>query len=75
MKSSRTKPQQLGSMLILRNSLGCVVTESWLTSDVLNPEIGIDGYNVFRTDRDSRISGGVCIYMRQDLTVKKDLSF
>ena len=69
LKSNRTKPQQLGSMLCLRKSFGCVISESWLTSDVLNPEICVEGYNVFRSDRVSRIGGGVCVYMRNDLTV------
>ena len=75
LKSNRTKPQQLGSMICSLRSLGCVVTESWLTSDIVNPEIGIEGYNVFRSDREVRVGGGVCVYMRQDLTVTKELSF
>ena len=49
--------------------------ESWLTGDMLNPEICVEGYNVFRSDRLSRIGGGVCVYMRNDLTVTKELSF
>ena len=52
-----------------------MITESWLTSDMLNPEICVEGYNVFRSDRASRIGGGVCVYMRNDLTVTKELSF
>ena len=59
LKSNRTKPQQLGSLLRMKSSLGCVVTESWLTSEVLNPEVGIEAYNVFRSDRVSRSGGGV----------------
>ena len=41
----------------------------------MNPEIGIEGYNIFRTDRLSRVGGGVCIYMRNDLTVTNELSY
>ena len=75
LKSNRTKPQQLGALLLLKRSLGCIVTESWLTDDVMNPEIGIDGYNIFRTDRSSRCGGGVCVYMQNDLTVTNELSY
>ena len=43
--------------------------------DVLNPKVGIEGYNVFRSDRVSRSGGGVCVYMREDLTVTNLVSF
>ena len=39
-----------------------------LDSDVLDSELSIDGYRLFRNDR-NRNGGGVAIYVREDLNV------
>ena len=45
-----------------------VLTETWLSSNTLDAEISISGYDLFRADRFlSRISGGVIIYCRSSL--------
>ena len=43
----------------------CIV-ESWLNSDILDSEISIPGYQVFRRDR-NRHGGGVLVYARVGL--------
>ena len=44
------------------------LTESWLNSCVLDAELSLEGYELFRTDRSHRrIGGGVMIYCRVDL--------
>ena len=49
-----------------------MITETWLRNH-LDAELGVTGYSLFRTDRDrpkkrrGRNSGGVAIYMRDDL--------
>ena len=43
----------------------CIV-ESWLNSDILDSEISIPGYQVFRKDR-NRHGGGVLVYTRVEL--------
>ena len=46
-----------------------VVTETHLTSGILDAEITIPGYCIYRADRDeSRTHGGVAIYVREDLS-------
>ena len=41
------------------------ISETWLNCSVLDLEIEIPGYNVFRVDRQDKRGGGVCIYARQ----------
>ncbi len=40
-----------------------VITESWLNSDVLDSELHIEGFSLFRCDRSSRKGGGVLMYV------------
>ena len=44
------------------------ITESWLDPHIADAQIHIDGYLVFRCDRDGR-GGGVCLYVHESLAV------
>ena len=48
------------------------VTESHLNPDILDAEISIPGYDIFRSDRVGRTHGGVATYVRKDLVVKSE---
>ena len=50
------------------------MTETHLTPDVLDEEITIPNFNVFRTDRINRKCGGVCILIHENLRVEKSKS-
>ena len=41
-----------------------VVTETWLSEEILDAEVSIKGFNIIRSDRSGNIRGGVCIYIR-----------
>ena len=43
----------------------CVV-ESWLSDNVPNSEISLDGYHTFRQDRDGH-GGGILIFVKSEL--------
>ncbi|MES9974559.1 MAG: reverse transcriptase domain-containing protein, partial [Candidatus Thiodiazotropha sp.] len=43
------------------------LTETWLTKDVMDGEISLSGYQVFRADSQRGRNGGVAIYLREDL--------
>ena len=45
-----------------------VISESWLSKSVLDKDVSIDGYNIYRTDRPKR-GGGVAIYTRSKFHV------
>ena len=49
-------------------SLRTFLTETWLTSDVIDTEINIPGYSVFQSDRNGRTHGGVAFYLNSDLS-------
>ena len=67
LNKDKSKPSQLSDRMTMSNSLGCFMTESWLKLEILNSEVNIDGYNIFRCDKKGRYRGGVAAYLRQDL--------
>lgn len=46
------------------------LTETWLTNDVPDSLIEIDGYNIVRNDRKYSRGGGLCVYYRSFLKCK-----
>ena len=40
------------------------ISESWLNSSVINTEVEIAGYKLYRMDRLNRLGGDVCVYTR-----------
>ena len=52
------------------------ISEIWLNTSVTNCEVSIDGYKLYRQDRLRKRGGGVCAYIRKDITVTvlKDIS-
>jgi hypothetical protein len=55
------------------------ITESWLTLDILDSEIDIDGYTAVRKDRvftNKFQGGGVIVYIKNGInyTVRSDLT-
>ena len=75
LKSNRNKPAILSDLLKLHNGVGVSVTESWLEEEVLDAEIVIDGFDIFRSDRSQRSRGGVSCYLRKDLKCIKYSEF
>ena len=45
-----------------------VLTETWLYEDILDAEVKIEGFNIFRSDRKGRNHGGVAVYLRDDIS-------
>ena len=43
-----------------------IVSETWLSKKILDKDVGIDGFNIYRSDR-PRKGGGVAIYVKQNL--------
>ena len=57
---------------ILHNSLAISVTETWLKPVVKDSELLVNfpGYTLYRCDRMSRKNGGVCVFLRDDLSAE-----
>ena len=45
------------------------ISETWLNTTVTNSEVSIEGYKLYRQDRLCKRGGGVCAYIRKDITV------
>lgn len=52
------------------------ITETWASQDILDTELTIDGYTLYRNDRLGRVGGGVALYIKETLqaTLKSDLT-
>ena len=72
-KSNKSKVPYLADLAKETNAPFICVTESHLNPDILDAEITIQGYDVFRSDRVGRSHGGVITYVRKDLVVKTEL--
>ena len=47
-----------------------VITETWLSPNVSNSTINLNGFSIFRRDRrDGRRGGGVCVYVNDHMPV------
>ena len=68
--SGRTKSGFLSDLAVDNSALFLGITETWCHSGVLDAELLVNfpGYSVLRRDRDGREGGGVCLFLRDDLT-------
>lgn len=67
------KVNLISEYLKFNDQLLCCLTETWLHSDHYDAELAIEGYTLFRSDRErrksrGRHSGGVALYAKDDLS-------
>ena len=74
-QTDKTKMSKLKDMAIDMNAWAIVLTETWLTPNVCDGEVKIEGFNLFRADRDSRARGGTCIYLKEELAAVSCLQY
>ena len=58
--------------ILLKCSLSILaITETWLTDEISDGEVAMDGYRLFRRDRRTgHQGGGVCVYVHHQLNVR-----
>ena len=49
------------------NSMMLIVTETHLNSEISDAEVNMEGFLLYRADREGRKCGGVAIYLRKDI--------
>ena len=49
--------------------------ETFLSDDITDPEVYLPGYSISRCDRANRIGGGVCIYVKDSISLETCVSF
>lgn len=60
---------ELSAFIIQNNFDIFTITETWLNDRVLDDDLYINGYKIYRHDRVSNRGGGVCIYAKVELTI------
>ena len=74
-QKKKYKINQLQDLALESNSPFIVCTETWLSSDILDAEVNLKNYILYRSDRaKGRTHGGSCIYVRSDLTSQMIMS-
>ena len=66
-RKKRFKTMMIKEWAIERNSQLISLTESHLNEDILDAEINIDGFNIFRADRNQTTKGGVIVYIKKEI--------
>ena len=68
LQSNRNKVKYLRDTAIESNAPFIAITETHLKPDILDAEVKIEGWSLYRTDRGpGKTHGGVAIYLRNDL--------
>ena len=45
------------------------VRETWLDNTASDLEVEFAGFNIYRLDREPKVGGGVCVFVKQDFKV------
>ena len=45
------------------------VSETWLDDTASDLEVEFAGFNIYRLDREPKVGGGVCVFVKQDFKV------
>ena len=61
----------LADIAVMEDSNIIILSETHLKPEVGDCEIKVDRFNVFRSDREDKSHGGMLIYTKEDLSVKK----
>ena len=59
----------------METTIGIFLSETWLHKGTLDAEVSLDGFNLFRGDRDGQDRGGSALYLREYLNGRKIKSF
>ena len=74
-QSLRFKTDYLHIFIHSNNTDVLCITESWLTHDIDDNEIKIEGYNLYRKDRDNGMEhGGIVIYIKEGIDYNVDVN-
>ena len=71
--SGRHKIGMLREMAQENNATIIALTETHLNEEILDAEIKVDGFEIFRADRLGAKKGGVALYIREDLQCAPEL--
>ena len=67
-RSVMNKRDELEELAARESPSLIALTETWLNADVMDSEIAVPGYSIFRCDRSTRNGGGVMLLVREEYT-------
>ena len=70
-RSLLPKMDELSLLLNMHPLEVVAITESWLTNEIIDELVLINGYNTFRKDRMHGRGGGVCAFVSADIPCKR----
>ena len=65
--SNKVKVDTIEDSLEIDNSIGIIISETWLDDSISDAEIQMSNFEIFRSDRLGRQRGGVALYLRKNL--------
>ena len=68
--SNKVKVNLIEDLLENDNSIGIILSETWLDDTICNAEIQMESFELYRSDRCVRQRGGVALYLRKELNGK-----
>ena len=71
---NKTKMKYLRDLATKTGSFIIILTETWLNEGILDAEVKIEGFRIYRQDRVGQTRGGVCIYLREDISAQISFS-
>ena len=71
LKNHPEKIKHLQEITVSENVCMLFVCETWLDDSVMDKEVNIQDFNLFRSDRDGRIRGGSAIYLKNEFCVDR----
>lgn len=66
-RSIMSKIDELDEIIKLNNTSLICITETWLTENIPDNCITLEGFNIFRCDREERKGGGICAWIKSDI--------
>ena len=74
-KCDHTKVPILAELFKLSKPQSAIIIESHLASDIMDSELAIENYDIYRADRDQRKCGGILNYVHESMNVSKLVSY
>ena len=66
-RKKRYKVGMIKEMAIEKNAQIISLTETHLNNEILDAEVNIEGFNMYRADRTQTTKGGVAVYIRREI--------
>ena len=64
--SNKGKVDTIEDSLEIDNSIGIIISETWLDNSISDAEVQMSNFEIFRSDKIGRQRGGLALYLRKN---------